>query len=101
MNLAEGAPWLAAKLPVAEWPADADVPRWARTAAHGDLRTELGLIGMDADPTEVRRVLRRALVTNAEFERGLWGRHEGRYWLLLGARAMAKRAGAAAGASSR
>ena len=89
MNLlpAEGEPWLQAKLPVAQWPADA--PRWARTAAHGDRRIELGLVGMDADSAAVRRALKRALVTKAEFERGVWGRHERRYWWLLGAHAMA------------
>ena len=87
MNLLPGEPWLKATLPVAEWPADA--PRWARTAAHGDRRIELGLIGMDADVDQVRRVLSRALVTKAEFERGLWGCHERHYWWLLGARAMA------------
>ena len=94
MNLLPGEPWLTAKLPVAEWPADA--PRWARTAAHGDRRVELGLIGMDADLVTVRRILRRALVTKAEFERGLWGQHERQYWWLLGARATA-RVGAARG----
>ena len=97
MNLFPGEPWLQAKLLVAEWPADA--PRWARTAAHGDRRVELGLIGMDADVAAVRRTLSRALVTKAEFEGGLWGRHEDvrherRYWWLLGAHAMV-RAGAA------
>ena len=90
MNLlpGEGEPWLAAKLPVAQWPADA--PCWARTAAHGDRRIELGLVGMDADVTAVRRVLNRALVTKAEFDRGVWGQHEHRYWWLLGAEAMAR-----------
>ena len=68
MDLLPGEPWLQAKLPVAEWPADA--PRWARTAAHGDRRVELGLIGMDADVAAVRRALRRALVTKAEFALG-------------------------------
>ena len=86
MDLLPGEPWLQEKLPVAQWPAD--TPRWARTAAHGDRRTELGLVGMDADPAAVRRVLARALVTKEEFVRGLWGRHEGRYWWLLGAHVM-------------
>ena len=36
------------------------------------------------------RALRRALVTKAEFDRGVWGRHEDQYWWLLGKRAMAK-----------
>ena len=58
MDLLPGEPWLQEKLPVAQWPAD--TPRWARTAAHGDRRTELGLVGMDADPAAVRRVLARA-----------------------------------------
>ena len=89
MDLLPGEAWLATKLPVAQWPADA--PRWARTAAHGDRRTELALIGMDADPVAVRRVLNRALVTPAEMERGTWGRHENQYWWVLGARAMARR----------
>ena len=86
--LPEREPWLAPKLPVAQWPADA--PRWTRTAAHGDRRTELGLVGMDVDMLAVRRVLKRALVTKAELARGVWGRHEGRYWWLMGARAMAR-----------
>ena len=88
MNLLPGEPWLQAKLPVAQWPADA--PRWAHTAAHGDRRTELAMVGMDADPEKVCRVLNRALVTKAEFDRGVWGQHERRYWWLLGARAMAR-----------
>ena len=88
MGLLRGEPWLdSAKLPAAHSPANA--PRWTRTAAHGDRRTELGMVGMDVDLAAVRRVLKRALVTKAEFERGVWGRHEGRYWWLLGARAMA------------
>lgn len=87
MELLPGQTWLAAKLPVAQWPADA--PRRALAAPHGDRRTELGLVGMDADVAAVRRALRRALVTKAEFERGVWGRHEGRYWWLIGARAHA------------
>ena len=85
MELLPGEPWLAAKLPVAQWPDDA--PAWARTAPHGDRRVELGLIGMDADVAMVRRHLKRALVTKAEFESGVWGRHEGEYWWLLGTRA--------------
>ena len=85
MELLPGEPWLAAKLPVAQWPDDA--PAWARTAPHGDRRVELGLIGMDADVAMVRRHLKRALVTKAEFEAGVWGRHEGEYWWLLGTRA--------------
>ena len=89
MNLLPGEPWLEAKLPVADWPAA--IPQWARTAAHGDRRTELGMVGMDADPAAVRRALRRALVTEAEFERGVWGQHEAQYWWLLGAHAMASR----------
>jgi hypothetical protein len=86
MDLSAGEPWLQPKLHVSQWPAD--VPLWARTAAHGDRRIELGLVGMDADLKMVRKVLSRALVTKAEFERGVWGRHEGQYWWLLGARAM-------------
>ena len=35
----------------------------------------------------VRRHLKRALVTKAEFESGVWGRHEGEYWWQLGTRA--------------
>jgi G3E family GTPase len=96
MCLSPGEPWLITKqddLPVSEWPDDA--PRWARTAAHGDRRIEIGLVGMDADPAAVRHALSRALVTKAEFECGLWGwhedvQHERRYWWLLGARAMAR-----------
>ena len=61
MDLLPGEPWLTTKLPVAQWPTD--VPRWARTAAHGDRRIELGLVGMDADVEAVRRVLSRALLT--------------------------------------
>ena len=59
MNLSPGDAWHTAKLPVAQWPAD--VPNWARTAAHGDRRIELGLVGMDADVEAVRRVLSRAM----------------------------------------
>ena len=42
---------------------------------------------MDADVAMVRRHLKRALVTKAEFESGVWGRHEGECWWLLGTRA--------------
>ena len=88
MDLLPGEAWLQAKgLSVAQWPAKA--PRWPRTAVHGDRRIELGLVGMDCDLEMVRRLLRRALVTKAEFDRGVWGRHQGEYWWLLGARAMA------------
>ena len=87
MDLVPAEPWLTVKLPAAQWPAD--TPCWARTAAHGDRRIELGLVGMDADPVAVRRLLTRALVTKDEFLRGVWGRHERRYWWLLGAHAMA------------
>ena len=90
MDLGPGEAWLQAKgLPVAQWPAEA--PRWARTAEHGDRRIELGLVGMDCDLEMVRRLLRRALVTKAEFDRGVWGRHQGEYWWLLGKKAMAAR----------
>ena len=68
MDLLPGEPWLTTKLPVAQWPTD--VPRWARTAAHGDRRIELGLVGMDADVEAVRRVLSRALLTREEFALG-------------------------------
>lgn len=68
MVLLPGEPWLQTTLPVAEWPTD--VPHWALTAGHGDRRIELGLVGMDADPSRVRRVLRRALVTPEEFALG-------------------------------
>ena len=81
------------KVPVADWPADI-VPKWARTAAHGDRRIELGLVGMDCEPKAVKRALASALVTRSEFEKGVWGRHERQYWWLMGAKAMA-RAGAA------
>ena len=90
MNLRPGAPWLKDTLPVADWPAD--TPGWARTAAHGDRRVELGLVGMDADLAAVRRVLARALVSKEELEKGVWGQHERRYWWLLGTRAMANAA---------
>ena len=91
MDLSPGQPWLAATLSPTQLKAQlpADAPSWALTAANGDRRIELGLIGMDADVAAVRRVLSRALVTKAEFERGLWGKHERQYWWLLGARAMA------------
>lgn len=49
----------------------ADAPRWVRTAEHGDRRTELGLVGMNADPAAVRRALNCALVTRAEFKLGV------------------------------
>ena len=91
MDLLPGDPWLTTKLPVAQWP-PSDAPRWARAAAHGDRRIELGLVGMDADAVAVRRLLHRALVTKPEFERGVWGKHEAQYWWLLGARAMASAA---------
>ena len=94
MNLRlSGDLWHAARgVPLADWPRG--TPHWARNAAHGDRRVEIGLVGMDADHAAVRRALRRALVTRAEFERGLWGqdedlRQERRYWLLMGASAMA------------
>ena len=44
---------------------------------------------MDADPAAVRRALRCALVTRVELEQGVWGKHEGRYWWVLGTSAMA------------
>ena len=90
MDLLPGEPWTP---PAAQWPAEA--PLWVRTAVHGDRRIELGLIGMDVNHVAVLRLLKRALVTKAEFERGVWGRHEHRYWCLLGARAMALRSGRA------
>ena len=68
MELRPGEHWLHATLPVAEWPADA--PAWAPAAAHGDRRIEIGLVGMDADVAAVRRALRGALVTKAEFALG-------------------------------
>ena len=69
VDLLPGEPWLDAKeLPVTQWPAD--VPRWTHTAAHGDRRIELGLVGMDADLAAVRRALSRALLTQDEFALG-------------------------------
>jgi len=69
LKLAPGKAWLHASIPVADWPADA--PRWARTAEYGDRRIELGLIGMDANLSVVRRELKRALVTSKEFALGV------------------------------
>ena len=72
LRLLPGKPWLAAKtLRASEWPADANVPDWCRAAAHGDRRTELGLVGIDADEAAVRRALNRALVTRSEFDAGM------------------------------
>ena len=74
IGLLPGPQWLHAKFSAvsrlfhAALPADA--PRWVRTAEHGDRRTELGLVGMDADVAGVGRTLRRALVTKAEFALG-------------------------------
>ena len=74
MGLMPGPQWLHTELSAvprlfrAALPADA--PRWVRTAEHGDRRTELGLVGMNADPAAVRRTLHRALVTKAEFDLG-------------------------------
>ena len=73
MSLMGGTPWLHAEIAVARLFRAYPLPhhlRWARTAAHGDRRTELGLVGMDADPAAVRQMLNRALVTKAEFELG-------------------------------
>ena len=58
MALAPGPRWLDGSVPVSKWPKDS--PRWARKATHGDRRIELGLVGMDVDPSEARR---RALLT--------------------------------------
>ena len=71
MMLMPGAAWYDADesgLPRRMWPSDA--PRWALKATYGDRRIELGLVGMDADEASVRRALRRALVTPAEFALG-------------------------------
>ena len=90
MDLLPGEPWLHAKgVPAKELPED--TPNWCRTAAHGDRRIELGLVGMDCDEMMVRKALSRALVTKDEFERGIWGKHQGEYWWLLGKKAMAAR----------
>ena len=72
MALMGGEPWLHASMPVARLfraalPADL---KWARTAEHGDRRTEIGFVGMDADHAAVRRLLARALVTPEEFALG-------------------------------
>ena len=81
LRLLPGKPWLAAKTcAVSEWPAHANVPDWCRTAAHGDRRTELGLIGINADEAAVRKALNRALVTRSEFDLGrqVWLKWEDR-----------------------
>jgi hypothetical protein len=53
---------------VTGWPDD--VPKWAHSAAHGDRRVELGLVGMDANVAALRRALTRALLTRDEFALG-------------------------------
>ena len=69
MDLLPGEPWLhAMELPVTRWPDD--VPKWAHSAAHGDRRVELGLVGMDANVAALRRALTRALLTRDEFALG-------------------------------
>lgn len=70
-RLLPGKPWLGAKtLQASEGPAHADVPEWCRAATHGDRRSELGLVGIDADEAAVRSALNRALVTRSEFDLG-------------------------------
>eukprot|EP00746_Dinoflagellata_sp_MGD_P072264 gnl/MRDRNA2_/MRDRNA2_293438_c0_seq1.p1 gnl/MRDRNA2_/MRDRNA2_293438_c0~~gnl/MRDRNA2_/MRDRNA2_293438_c0_seq1.p1 ORF type:complete len:155 (+),score=31.12 gnl/MRDRNA2_/MRDRNA2_293438_c0_seq1:359-823(+) len=74
MNIERGSAWLHGSVDLSDWPSD--VPQEYKSLPYGDRRQELVFIGSNIKEANLRKRLERALVTDAEFQRGreVWAR---------------------------